>query len=175
MSEQSRKIKAAIERSRKAISLKPSLGLGTGISKSRIVDGLRCEITEGKWTLHTDMPEGGGGEASAPTPGVFGRAALGSCLAIGYAMKAAERNITLNSIEVEVQATYDDGPLFGTRNDIPPGYLQVKYIVRVESDAPEKEIIDLIDAADKCSPYLDIFSRAQDCVREVEVLSSKII
>src|SRR5688572_6874814 len=99
MSSQSAKIKAAIERSRKAMSLKPSLGLGTGISKSRIVDGLRCEITEGKWTLHTDMPEGGGGEASAPTPGVFGRAALGSCLAIGYAMKAAERSITLNSVE----------------------------------------------------------------------------
>lgn len=157
------------------MTLKPSLGLGTGVSKSRVVNGLRCEITEGDWTLHTDMPEGAGGARSAPTPGVLGRAALGSCLAMGYVMKAAERNITLNSVEVEVQATYDDGPLFGTRNDIPPGYLQVKYIVRVESDASEKEIMDLLDAADKCSPYLDIFSRAQDCVREVEVLSSKII
>src|SRR5215831_16898808 len=98
MSEAER-IKSAIERSTKALSLKPSLGLGTGISKTKVVNGLYCEITEGKWKFFADMPEGVGGEATGPTPGVYGRAALGSCLAIGYMMRAAALQIPVKSLE----------------------------------------------------------------------------
>src|SRR6476659_8629984 len=108
---ESEKIKHAFERSNKALMLKPSLGLGTGISKTKIVNGLTCEITEGKWKFNADMAEVAGGNATAPTPGVYGRAALGSCLAIGYMMRAARDGINIQSLEVEVQASYDDGPL----------------------------------------------------------------
>jgi uncharacterized OsmC-like protein len=166
---ESEKIKHAFERSYKALSLKPSLGLGTGISKTKIVNGLTCEVTEGKWKFNADMPEVAGGNASAPTPGVYGRAALGSCLAIGYMMRAARDGINIQSLEVEVQASYDDGPLFGTRDDVPPGYSGVKYVVTIESDASEKEILQLLDEADKHSPYLDVFARGQDCTREVKI------
>ena len=78
------KIKTACERSMKALKLKPSLGQGTGISKVTITNGLTCEIEEGKWRFKADMPEAAGGNSEGPTPGVYGRAALGSCLAIGY-------------------------------------------------------------------------------------------
>jgi uncharacterized OsmC-like protein len=113
-----------------------------------------------------------GGNSTGPTPGVYGRAAFGSCLAIGYMMKAASMNIPIHSLEVEVQADYDDGALFGT-SDNKPGYLQVRYIVTVESDAPEQSIIAMLDDADQHSPYLDVFSRAQDCKRELHILSPK--
>ncbi|HEY1872252.1 MAG TPA: OsmC family protein, partial [Chitinophagaceae bacterium] len=103
------KIKLAVERSTKALTLKPSLGLGTGISKTRIKNGLTCEIQEGNWKFVADMPGSIGGNAQGPTPGVYGRAALGSCLAIGYMMTAAKMNIPITTLEVEVQADYDDG------------------------------------------------------------------
>ena len=74
---------------------------------------------------------------------------------------------------MEVQASYDDGPLFGTNEDIPPGYSEVKYIVTIESDASEEDIIRLIDDADRHSPYLDVFARGQHCVREVNITASK--
>src|SRR5271169_2075693 len=106
------KIKTAVERTIKALTLKPALGKGTGVSKVSITNGLTCEIQEGDWKFKADMPESVGGSNSAPTPGVYGRAALGSCLAIGYMMKAAEMNISIERIEVEVQADYDDGALF---------------------------------------------------------------
>ena len=83
------KIKFALERSIKALKLKPSLGLGTGKSTTRIKNGLTCEIQEGSWKFTADMPASIGGNAVGPTPGVYGRAALGSCLAIGYMMVAA--------------------------------------------------------------------------------------
>jgi uncharacterized OsmC-like protein len=171
---QSEKIRLAFERSHKALSLKPSLGLGTGISKTRIVNGLTCEVTEGKWQLQSDMPEVAGGNGSAPTPGVYGRAALGSCLAIGYMMRAARDNINIQSLEVEVQASYDDGPLFGTNNQA-PGYSNVKYIVTIESDASEQQIRQLLDEADEHSPYLDVFARAQDCKREIKIVTPKTV
>ena len=167
------KIKEAINRSTKALSLKPSLGLGTGISKAKIIDGLTCEVTEGNQKLISDMPNSVGGNAAGPTPGVYGRAALGSCLAIGYMMKASAMNIKIDSLEVEVQADYDDGALFGTSN-AHPGYLEVRYTISIESDAPESEILKMLDIADKQSPYLDVFSRQQKCTRNVQIISPKI-
>jgi uncharacterized OsmC-like protein len=168
------KIKTAIERSKKALALKPALGKGTGVSKVRITNGLTCEIQEGDWRFMADMPESVGGNSKGPTPGVYGRAALGACLAIGYMMKAAEMDIAISHLEVEVQADYDDGALFGTaEKNIPPGYLEVRYSVKIESDAPEEKIMCMLNDADAHSPYLDVFSRAQKCSRKVNIVSSK--
>ena len=167
------KIKEAVVRSAKALSLKPSLGFGTGISKTKITNGLSCEITEGNYKLIADMPESVGGNASGPTPGIYGRAALGSCLAIGYMMKASAMNIKIDSLEVEVQADFDDGALLGT-SSVSPGYLEVRYTVTIESEAAEEEILQMLDLADKQSPYLDVFSRQQKCTRDVHIISSKI-
>jgi uncharacterized OsmC-like protein len=166
------KIKVAFERSEKALSVRPSLGKGTGTSIARIKNGLTCEIEEGPWKMLADMPEQVGGNMAGPTPGVYGRAALGSCLAIGYMMRAARFNVLIKSLEVEVQGDYDDGALFGTI-DLPPGYVQVRYIVTIESDSPEDRILSLLDDADKHSPYLDVFSRGQDCTRQVRIISLK--
>ena len=168
------KIKSAFARVSETLTKRPSFGLGTGISRATIKNGLTCEIREGDWILTTDMPEQAGGNATGPTPGVFGRAALGSCLAIGYRMRAAEMNIPVSGIEVEVQADYDDGALFGTTHGVPPGYLEIRYVVTIHSDAPEEMIMLLLDEADKHSPYLDVFSRAQTFKREVRIVSEKL-
>ena len=167
------KIKLAIERGTKALTLKPSLGLGTGISKTRIKNGLTCEIQEGNWKFIADMPETIGGNVQGPTPGVYGRAALGSCLAIGYMLAAARMNIPVASLEVEVQADYDDGALLGT-SSVAPGYLEVRYTITIESETAEEDILQMIDDADQHSPYLDVFSRPQNCKREVHIISPKL-
>jgi uncharacterized OsmC-like protein len=112
------------------------------------------------------MPEGVGGTASAPTPGVYGRAALGSCLAIGYMMYAAKLGVPIDSLEVEVHAEYDDGAIFGV-SDAPSGYTEVRYVVTVGSSAPEADVLRVLDEGDAHSPYLDVFRRAQKCVRSV--------
>ncbi len=40
-------IKSSIERVTRALLQKPAFGLGTGISKATITNGLTCEIREG--------------------------------------------------------------------------------------------------------------------------------
>lgn len=174
MAHDQEKIKTAFSRVSKTLSQRPAFGLGTGTSKATIKNGLTCEIREGDWTLTADMPEQAGGNATAPTPGVYGRAALGSCLAIGYMMRASTMGVSINGIEVEIQADFDDGALFGTAAvGIPPGYLEIRYSVTIDSDAPEEDIVKMLDEADKHSPYLDVFSRGQKCKRQVNIISSK--
>src|SRR5437868_435627 len=82
-------IKAVLDRNAKALELRPSVGQGTAVTRVRLIDGLACRIEEGQWSLTADMSTKSGGANSGPNPGVLGRASLGSCLAIGYAMWAA--------------------------------------------------------------------------------------
>ena len=124
--------------------------------------------------MNADMPAGVGGNGLGPTPGVYGRAALGSCLAIGYMMKAAELEIPIISLEVEVEADFDNGALFGTADkNVPAGYLEIRYTVNIESDAANEKIMQLLDDGDAHSPYLDTFTRAQKCIRKVNINSAK--
>jgi uncharacterized OsmC-like protein len=174
MEQEQEKIKSAFSRVSGTLAQRPAFGLGTGTSKATIKNGLTCEIKEGDWTLTADMPAQAGGNAAGPTPGVYGRAALGSCLAIGYMMRAATMGISVSGLEVEIQADYDDGALFGTAAPgVPPGYLEIRYSVTIDSDAPEEDIIKMLDEADKHSPYLDVFRRGQNCRRQVNIVTTK--
>ena len=162
-------IKHKFLRTQKALTLKPSLGIGTGVSITRIVNGLSCETREGDWVFKADMPKQVGGSATASSPGALGRAAIGSCLAIGYMLWASKLDVPIDSLEVEIQADYDDGALFGT-SDNPPGYLEIRYTVRIKSPASADVIENLLNIGDQHSPYLDVFSRAQSCVRTIELI-----
>ena len=68
--------------------------------------------------------------------------ALGSCLAMGYVRWAAQLGVPLASVDVEVQADYDARGEYGV-SDEPPGYSEVRYCVRVESEAPEADVLRL--------------------------------
>jgi uncharacterized OsmC-like protein len=164
-------IKRKLNRAAKAVSLNPSLGRDTMRSTTRITSGLACTTKEGAWEIRSDASEAIGGNSSAPGPGVLGRAALGSCLAIGYMLWASKHDVPIKSLEVEIQADSDGGGSFGT-SDVFPGYLEVRYCVRVESSASQEEILKVLDVADKHSPHLDVFSRALTCRRQVEMIQS---
>jgi uncharacterized OsmC-like protein len=161
-------IRTAFERNTKAMSLRPSIGHGTATTRITWRDDLTCDVVDGAWKLTVGMSQKSGGTGTAPDPGVFGRTALGSCLMIGYVMWGARYGVEFSRLEVEVQADYDSTASHGV-SDAPPGYRQVRYIVTIESDAPESEILRVLDAADAHSPFYDVFTRAIDVRREVRV------
>ena len=165
------KIRTAFERSTKALTLRPSIGQRTAVTSVRLRGGLTCEIEEGRWKLTADMAEKFGGSDAGPNPGVLGRAALGSCLAIGYAMWAAKLNVPLSALEVEVQVDYDSRGSHGV-GDVSPGYAEIRYVVTVESSAPEADILRVLDEADAHSDYHHVFSRTQRLRREVRVVTA---
>ena len=67
--------------------------------RARVIGGLHCGGREGDWLLLLDLPVDAGGTYAGSTPGVHGRAALASCLALSYGIElarapAAERTDT---------------------------------------------------------------------------------
>lgn len=160
-------IRATLERNVKAILLRPSIGRGTATTRVRLKPGLECEIEDGVWRLTAGMSDKSGGTNAGPNPGVLGRGALGACLAVGYAMWAARLGVPIAALDIEVQADYDGRGELGMADDVPPGYLQVRYRVNVWSSAPEQDVCRVIDLADKYSAYRDVFARAQDMRREL--------
>jgi uncharacterized OsmC-like protein len=168
-------IRTAIERNVKAVSLRPALGQRTATTRVRLKPGLACEVVEGPWTLTIGMSEKSGGTNAGPNPGLLGRGALGSCLAMGYAMWAARLGVQLEALEVQVEADYDSRGELGISDDVPPGYLQVRYIVTVSSPAPEEDVRRVIDTADKYSPYRDVFARAHDVRRELRITTPSAV
>jgi uncharacterized OsmC-like protein len=165
-------IRRAYERCVQALSLRPSLGRATAVSRTRVRDGFLCDIEDGKWKLTADFTSKFGGSETAPNPGVYGRAALGGCLAMGYMLRAAKYGVTISSLEVAVEADYDTGALVGT-TDESPGYREVRYTVTVESPASDADVRRVLDEADAHSPYLNIFTQPTVCRRSVRILSAK--
>ncbi|MHA1566847.1 MAG: OsmC family protein [Alphaproteobacteria bacterium] len=163
----SKTIRKITERNAKFVAAKSSRGHLTGVMKARIVDGLRCEIEEGQWKLAADMPVKAGGAESAPTPGVLGRGALASCLAIGISVWAARLEIPIDTIEVEVQGDFDVRGELGIDKDVRPGYQEVRYTISIDSPASKETIVGLLETVERCSPYLDVFGRAQTLRRTV--------
>jgi uncharacterized OsmC-like protein len=160
------RIRTTFERNAKALTLRPAFGQGTAVTRVRVAQGLTCEIEEGPWKLTADMTEKSGGTNAGPNPGILGRAALGSCLAIGYVMWAARLGVPLLFLEIEVQTDYDSRGIYGV-DGVPPGYREIRYIVHIESNAPESEILRVLDAADAHSDFLHVFREPQTVRREV--------
>jgi uncharacterized OsmC-like protein len=164
-------IRSAVERSARAVELRPSVGQGTVVTKVRLKDGLACEVEDGPWKFTVGMTETYGGSNAGPNPGVYGRGAVGSCLAIGYSIWAARLGIPISSLEVEVQADYDARGELGVSASVRPGYLAMRYIVTVESTAPSDDITRMLDAADRCSSWRDDVANGVPLTREVRVLA----
>jgi uncharacterized OsmC-like protein len=161
-----------LERKAKAIALRPAIGQATARTTIRLKPGLECEVEEGAWKLTVGMSEKSGGTNAGPNPGVLGRAALGSCLALAYAMWAARLGVPIDALDVEVQADYDSRGELGVSDVVPPGYLQVRYRVTVISPASDAEVRRVIDTADKYSPFKDVFARAHELRRELVIAAS---
>lgn len=162
-------IRTALERNVRAVSLRPGVGQGTARTTARLDPGLACEVTDGPWSFKVGMTEKYGGTNAGPNPGVFGRGALASCLAIGYGMWAARLGVPVESLEVEVEADYDVRGELGVNEDVPPGYTKVRYTVNIESSAPEEELRRLAETADRFSSYRDLFARPVDIEGELRI------
>jgi uncharacterized OsmC-like protein len=161
-------IRAIVERNVELLALKPARGQLTRATRARLVDGLRCEIEEGPWKFAADMPAKAGGGETAPTPGALGRGALASCLTMDIAIWAARLGVPIDALEVEVQADFDARGELGM-GDVRPGYSEVRYVVAIDSHASRQQLDELIELAERHSPYLDVFGRPMALHRVLHV------
>ena len=162
-------VRESLERSAKAVAARSNIGRGVASTKAVLRPGLDCTVTEGAHSLKLAMSTKYGGTGDGPNPGVLGRAALASCLAITYGMWAARLGVPFDSLEVDVEADYDVRGELGVDDAIRPGYSAMRYVVTVTSASTEAEVLRVLDAADRHSSYLDIFANGVPLSREVRV------
>ena len=162
------RIKTTFERNGRAIELRPAMGQKTAVMKTRLIGGLHVETEEGRWKLACDASDKSGGTGAAPDPGFVVRAALGNCLAMGYVTWAAHLGVPIESVEVEIQADFDARGQHGV-DGIPAGFSEIRYHVQIESSASEKDVLRVVDAADRASMVGDVYRRAHTLVRELTV------
>jgi uncharacterized OsmC-like protein len=162
------RVKNAFERNGRALELRPSVGQITATTKARIVEGVHCEVSEGRWTTTIDASEKSGGSGAGPDPGFVVRSALAACLAMGYVMWAAHLDVPIWNVEVDVHADFDVRGQHGVEG-IPAGYTEIRYEVRLSSSAPEADVQRVADAADRASMVGDVFARPHRLVRTLTV------
>lgn len=162
-------LKRHIERSIETVRENPGAGQGTATTTVRIRSGVTCDVEDGQWKLVADEMPGDGGAGLGPDPGVFGRAALGTCLAIGYVQWAAYLRVQLTSVAVTVEADYDARGMLGVDDNVSPGWSAVRYIVDIASPAEGEKVRAVVDHADRHSPLLADFREPLSITRQLRI------
>ena len=162
-------IKETIERSVKAVTLRPAMGQGTAITTATLGEGLTARVTEGPFAFAVGISEKYGGDNADPNPGTYVRGALAGCIAIGAKMWAARMAIPITALSVEVRADYDVRGELGVAPDVPAGYLGVRYTIRVTSPAPESRVREMLDVVVRTSSLVDDLSRAVPVTSAIEI------
>ena len=161
----------ALARLESALGRRANFGHATNRSVTTLGDGLHCATEEGQWAIDTDLPESLGGTGAAPTPGVLARAALGSCLAMIYRLRAVRHGVELTSIRVTVDADSAIAGMLLCDTTTPPGYTEIRYHVEIDSPAAPADVLRILDEGDRLSPMLDVFARATTMRRTTSIRS----
>jgi uncharacterized OsmC-like protein len=88
-------------------------------------------------------------------------AALGSCLAIGFAYIAAARGINLETLDISLEGNLDLQGFLGISDNVRPGYQNIKIACKVKSDASRDKLEELFEHVQRTSPALDIIRNAE--------------
>jgi uncharacterized OsmC-like protein len=101
------------------------------------------------------------GDDTAPNPSEASLAALGSCLAVGIHANAVSRGITIQKLELQLEADINITAVWGTGDTSPKpvGFDAVRVKVTMDSDASDAARDELIAHAKKWSPVANTFTK----------------
>jgi uncharacterized OsmC-like protein len=110
-------------------------------------------------TIAVDNQTSFAGEDAAPSAIELILAALGSSLAIGIAAQAAQRGVTLESLEFTITGDLDVRMLLGLSDRVHPGLQTVRVKGQVKADASDEVLREIQQAAERASPVWNTLTR----------------
>src|SRR5262245_60850974 len=116
--------------------------------------GVACDVDLGDRSLRVDLPRDEAGTGSAPHPGQLMPASLGARLLMGYRQWSQRLSIALTGAQLELSCEYDARGQLGLAADVPIGWQRLRVHVRLWSDAPEADVMRLVETAHRYSPML---------------------
>ena len=125
------------------ITENPEAAQTTWSAHVRWAGGFRSEATIRDFQpTPSDEPTGLGGTDTAPNPVEQLLAALGNCLAVGYAANATARGIAINDLTIRIDGDLDLQSFLG----LAPGHAgfhDIRATVDIDSSAGDEELQDL--------------------------------
>jgi uncharacterized OsmC-like protein len=142
------------------IRQRPSAGQTTWSAEVRWTGAYRSEAAVRKFApIASDEPRGMGGTDSAPNPVEQLLAALGNCLAVGYALNASAAGITIRDLRIDLAGDLDLHPLLGLA-DGHAGFSAIRVAVHLDADADAAAVAELHRKVAATSPVGQTLSRA---------------
>jgi uncharacterized OsmC-like protein len=104
------------------------------------------------FTIDADEPEELLGSNIAPNPQELLMSAVNACMMVGYVAQASVRGITLESCTIETRGELDLRGFLGLSDDVPAGYRQLDYRVRIKGDGTAEQFEEIHQAVMRTSP-----------------------
>jgi putative redox protein len=121
-------------------------------------DGSTSKTKARNFEIITDEPEPLGGKDSGIDPIELLLSSVATCVAIGFATQAAKRGIELKDFNIETEGDIDVRGYFGLEG-ARPGFQNIRYKIKVKSDASENDLNEILKIAESTSPMFDNVSR----------------
>jgi uncharacterized OsmC-like protein len=140
------------------------------MANTKWVSGAYSKTKIRDFVIECDEPSALLGTSKAPNPVETILAALGSCLAVGFAYNAAARDINLESLEISLEGDLDLRGFLGVSDDVRPGYQNIKATCRIKSNASREKIEELFKQVQRTSPVSDIIGNVEPITIIIESL-----
>lgn len=142
------------------IAEEPQVGATTWRADVSWKGAFRSEaVVRGFAPVPSDEPAALGGDDTAANPVEQLLAALGNCLAVGYAANAAAAGIELTSLDIALEGDLDLHTFLGL-SDGNAGYESIRVSVDIEADATEEQLAELHAKVTSTSPVGHTLTRA---------------
>src|SRR4051794_26542571 len=112
-----------------------------------------------RFSINIDEPRELGGSNSFANPQEHLIAALNACMTVGYVAQCAVRGITIESLEIETEGEIDPRGSRGIAPAVPPGYEDLRYIVRLRGNGTKEQFAEVHQAVMATSPNFYNLSR----------------
>lgn len=159
---------SALDATRSAVAEDPASGRGTFSTVTSWEDGARARTVARSFSIETDEPAPLGGTDEAVDPMELLLASVGTCLTIGWVTQAAKRGIDFRDLRIDVTGDFDLRGYLALDDDVRPGFTNLSYSVRVDSDATAEQLEELRVAAERTSPMFDNAKNATPITGQVE-------
>lgn len=114
-------------------------------------------VTDGQVVL-ADEPQRFGGEGMGITPEDLLLTAVGACLVATYIGGLSAASINVEHLRLSVSGRVNFRAAFAIEPGS-PGFEDIKVVVDLQTDAPEQEVIELLEKLNKAAPIPDTIMR----------------
>jgi len=126
---------------------------------SYLEEGMKVKVDNGRGhEITIDEPESFGGSDEGMNPVEITLASLAGCLSITSAFLANKMKIDINDLSIEVEGEIDEKAMSSAEVD--SGFKEIRYNLRIDSDADEEKIKRLYQSIEEYCPVSDTLERA---------------